>query len=74
MSNGMAGIALFDMPAQRFGAACHDGAPSFGLRCAKGMCGKVGLPVRAQDVGQFDAAASAQGSGRDDGGGQEVEL
>lgn len=50
--------ALENMPAQCNGAAGNDGAPRLGLGTGERMRGKIVLPVRAEDVGQLDAAAA----------------
>lgn len=58
---GVAGIALLDMAAQRFGATGDDGAPCLGLARGERVLGKVGLPVLAEEVGQLNPAAVGHG-------------
>lgn len=58
MAGCAAVVALLDMAAKCGCAAGDDGAPCLGLVMPERVPGKPGLPVNAQDVGQFDVAAS----------------
>ena len=65
------GIALFDMAAERFGTAGDNRPPCLSLGAAEPVFSQVGLPVGAQDVGQFGPAVGVHG---DDSIGQRITL
>ena len=56
IANRVASIALLHVPAQCVGSAGDDGAPGFGLGGTQGVLGKIGLPMRLENIGQCDAA------------------